>query len=83
MNRDLVANSPESQARIKTFRKWMPNVLCGFSRTRWRTYQNQSADSLNQKLTTYSLTMPKPWINCVLLIEENYDFYYGKILIQT
>jgi hypothetical protein len=29
MNRDwLPVQLPESQARIKTFRKWMPNVLC-------------------------------------------------------
>jgi hypothetical protein len=31
MNRDwLPVQLPESQARIKTFRKWMPNVLCDF-----------------------------------------------------
>jgi hypothetical protein len=31
MNRDwLPVQLPESQACIKTFRKWMPNVLCDF-----------------------------------------------------
>jgi hypothetical protein len=31
MNRDwLPVQLPESQARIRTYRKWMPNILCDF-----------------------------------------------------
>jgi hypothetical protein len=30
MNRDFASSTSESQARIRTYRKWMPNILCDF-----------------------------------------------------
>jgi hypothetical protein len=86
MNRDwLPVQLPESQARIKTFRKWMPNVLC----MKWEQihllfqpgepHSNQSAYSeLNQVLTIklgYHIKLDK--IGSSYFVEENYDDF-GK-----
>jgi hypothetical protein len=93
MNRDwLPVQLPESQARIKTFRKWMPNVLCDFHEMGTNsTYffqpgepsrTNPLTPELNQKLTLkiaayHAKALDK--IGSSYFIEENYDdFYYGK-----
>ena len=93
MNRDwLPVQLPESQARIKTFRKWMPNVLCDFHEMGTNdTYffqpgepsrTNPLTPELNQKLTMkiagyHAKALDK--IGSSYFIEENYDdFYYGK-----
>jgi hypothetical protein len=93
MNRDwLPVQLPESQARIKTFTKWMPNVLCDFHEMGTNsTYffqpgepsrTNPLTPELNQKLTLkiaayHAKELDK--IGSSYFIEENYDdFYYGK-----
>jgi hypothetical protein len=93
MNRDwLPVQLPESQARIKTFRKWMPNVLCDFHEMGTNstyffqpgepTRTNPLTPDLNQKLTMkiasyHAKALDK--IGSSYFIEENYDdFYYGK-----
>lgn len=93
MNRDwLPVQLPESQARIKTFRKWMPNVLCDFHEMGTNsTYFFQPGEpsrinpltpDLNQMLTRkiagyHAKALDK--IGSSYYIEENYDdFYYGK-----
>jgi hypothetical protein len=93
MNRDwLPVQLPESQARIKTFRKWMPNVLCDFHEMGTNstyffqpgepTRTNPLTPELNQKLTMkiasyHAKALDK--IGSSYFIEENYDdFYYGK-----
>jgi hypothetical protein len=61
MNRDwLPVQLPESQARIRTYRKWMPNILCDFHEMgtnatffparRTKSYQSPYPE-LNQVLT--------------------------------
>jgi hypothetical protein len=93
MNRDwLPVQLPESQARIKTFRKWMPNVLCDFHEMGTNaTYffqpgepsrTNPLTPELNQVLTRkiagyHAKALDK--IGSSYFVEENYDdFYYGK-----
>jgi hypothetical protein len=93
MNRDwLPVQLPESQARIKTFRKWMPNVLCDFHEMGTNstyffqpgepTRTNPLTPDLNQKLTMkiagyHAKALDK--IGSSYFIQENYDdFYYGK-----
>ncbi|MFE3869414.1 M14 family zinc carboxypeptidase [Flavobacterium sp. LS2P90] len=93
MNRDwLPVQLPESQARIKTFKKWMPNVLCDFHEMGTNaTYffqpgepsrTNPLTPELNQKITMkmaayHAKALDK--IGSSYFIEENYDdFYYGK-----
>ena len=93
MNRDwLPVQLPESQARIKTFRKWMPNVLCDFHEMGTNstyffqpgepTRTNPLTPELNQILTRkiagyHAKALDK--IGSSYFVEENYDdFYYGK-----
>lgn len=93
MNRDwLPVQLPESQARIRTYRKWMPNVLCDFHEMGTNaTYFFQPGEPsrtnpltpelnqiLTQKIATYhAKALDK--IGSSYFIEENYDdFYYGK-----
>ena len=93
MNRDwLPVQLPESQARIKTFRKWMPNVLCDFHEMGTNstyffqpgepTRTNPLTPELNQVLTRkiagyHAKALDK--IGSSYFVEENYDdFYYGK-----
>lgn len=93
MNRDwLPIQLPESQARIKTFKKWMPNVLCDFHEMGTNsTYFFQPGEpsrinpltpALNQVLTRkiagyHAKALDK--IGSSYYVEENYDdFYYGK-----
>ena len=93
MNRDwLPVQLPESQARIKTFRKWMPNVLCDFHEMGTNaTYffqpgepsrTNPLTPELNQKLTMKIAGYHAKALDNIgssYFIEENYDdFYYGK-----
>ncbi|CAM4156098.1 M14 family zinc carboxypeptidase [Flavobacterium weaverense] len=93
MNRDwLPVQLPESQARIKTFRKWLPNLLCDFHEMGTNsTYffqpgepsrTNPLTPALNQVLTRkiagyHAKALDK--IGSSYFIEKNYDdFYYGK-----
>ncbi|WP_338645635.1 M14 metallopeptidase family protein [Flavobacterium sp. KS-LB2] len=93
MNRDwLPVQLPESQARIKTFRKWIPNVLCDFHEMGTNstyffqpgepTRTNPLTPELNQILTRkiagyHAKALDK--IGSSYFVEENYDdFYYGK-----
>ena len=93
MNRDwLPVQLPESQARIRTFRKWMPNVLCDFHEMGTNsTYffqpgvqsrTNPLTPELNQKLTKkiagyHAKALDK--IGSFYYVEEGFDdFYYGK-----
>ena len=93
MNRDwLPVQLPESQARIKTYKKWMPNVLCDFHEMGTNsTYFFQPGEpsrinpltpDLNQILTRkiagyHAKALDK--IGSSYFVEENYDdFYYGK-----
>ena len=93
MNRDwLPVQLPESQARIKTFRKWMPNVLCDFHEMGTNstyffqpgepTRTNPLTPELNQILTRkiagyHAKALDK--IGSSYFVEENYDdFYFGK-----
>lgn len=93
MNRDwLPVQLPESQARIRTYRKWMPNLLCDFHEMGTNaTYffqpgepsrTNPLTPELNQILTRkiagyHAKALDK--IGSSYFIEENYDdFYYGK-----
>jgi hypothetical protein len=93
MNRDwLPVQLPESQARIKSFRKWLPNLLCDFHEMGTdATYffqpgepsrTNPLTPELNQKLTRkiagyHARALDK--IGSSYFIEKNYDdFYYGK-----
>ena len=93
MNRDwLPVQLPESQARIRTFRKWMPNVLCDFHEMGTNsTYffqpgvqsrTNPLTPELNQKLTEkiagyHAKALDK--IGSFYYVEDGFDdFYYGK-----
>lgn len=93
MNRDwLPVQLLESQARIRNFRKWMPNMLCDFHEMGTNsTYffqpgeksrTNPLTPELNQILTKkiagyHAKALDK--IGSNYFIEENYDdFYYGK-----
>lgn len=93
LNRDwLPVQLPESQARIRTYRKWMPNLLCDFHEMGTNdTYffqpgepsrTNPLTPKLNQILTKkiagyHAKALDK--IGSAYFIEENYDdFYYGK-----
>ena len=93
MNRDwLPVQLPESQARIKSFRKWLPNLLCDFHEMGTNsTYFFQPGEPsrtnpltpvLNQTLTRkiagyHAKALDK--IGSSYFIETKYDdFYYGK-----
>ncbi|WP_317128669.1 M14 family zinc carboxypeptidase [Flavobacterium sp. GT3P67] len=93
MNRDwLPVQLPESQARIRTYRKWMPNVLCDFHEMGTNsTYffqpgvqsrTNPLTPELNQKLTAkiagyHAKALDK--IGSFYFVEDGFDdFYYGK-----
>ena len=93
MNRDwLPVQLPESQARIRSFRKWQPNLLCDFHEMGTNsTYffqpgepsrTNPLTPELNQILTHkiagyHARALDK--IGSSYFIEKNYDdFYYGK-----
>jgi hypothetical protein len=93
MNRDwLPAQLPESRARIKTFHKWMPNILTDHhemgtnssfffqpgipSRTHPLTPQ-QNQDLTGEIGTYHAKAFDK--IGSFYYTEENFDdFYYGK-----
>lgn len=93
MNRDwLPAQLPESQARIKTFHKWMPNILTDHhemgtnssfffqpgipSRTHPLTPQ-ENQDLTGEIGTYHAKAFDK--IGSFYYTEEDYDdFYYGK-----
>ena len=93
MNRDwLPVQLPESQARIRSFRKWLPNLLCDFHEMGTNsTYFFQPGEPsrtnpltpvLNQTLTRkiagyHAKALDK--IGSSYFIETKYDdFYYGK-----
>ena len=93
MNRDwLPVQLPESQARIRSFRKWLPNLLCDFHEMGTdATYffqpgepsrTNPLTPELNQTLTKkiagyHARALDK--IGSSYFIEKNFDdFYYGK-----
>ena len=93
MNRDwLPVQLPESQARIRSFRKWLPNLLCDFHEMGTNaTYffqpgepsrTNPLTPELNQTLTRkiagyHAKALDK--IGSSYFIETKYDdFYYGK-----
>ena len=93
MNRDwLPVQLPESQARIRSYRKWMPNVLCDFHEMGTDatyffqpgepTRTNPLTPELNQILTKkiagyHARALDK--IGSSYFIEKNFDdFYYGK-----
>lgn len=93
MNRDwLPVQLPESQARIRSFTKWSPNLLCDFHEMGTNsTYffqpgepsrTNPLTPELNQVLTRkiagyHARALDK--IGSSYFIEKNYDdFYYGK-----
>ncbi len=93
MNRDwLVAQLPESQARIKTFHKWMPNILTDhhemgtnasfFFQPGIPSRTHPLTPKLNQELTKkignfHAKSFDK--IGSLYYTEESYDdFYYGK-----
>ncbi|WP_317129632.1 M14 family zinc carboxypeptidase [Aureibaculum algae] len=93
MNRDwLVTQLPESQARIKTFHKWKPNILTDhhemgtnssfFFQPGIPSRTHPLTPKLNQKLTAkigeyHAKAFDK--IGSLYFTEERYDdFYYGK-----
>ena len=93
MNRDwLPVQLPESQARIRSYRKWLPNLLCDFHEMGTdATYffqpgepsrTNPLTPELNQTLTKkiagyHARALDK--IGSSYFIEKNFDdFYYGK-----
>ena len=93
MNRDwLVTQLPESQARIKTFHKWKPNILTDhhemgtnstfFFQPGVPSRKHPLTPDMNQKLTAkigeyHAKALDK--IGSLYFTEENYDdFYYGK-----
>ncbi|CAL2106237.1 Zinc carboxypeptidase [Tenacibaculum sp. 190524A02b] len=93
MNRDwLPVQLPESQARIKTFHEWLPNILTDhhemgtnstfFFQPGIPTRTNPLTPKLNQELTkeigTYHAKAFDK-IGSLYYSEEDYDdFYYGK-----
>ncbi len=93
MNRDwLVSQLPESQARIKSFHKWKPNILTDhhemgtnatfFFQPGIPSRTHPLTPKLNQKLTAkigeyHAKALDK--IGSLYFTEERYDdFYYGK-----
>ena len=93
MNRDwLVTQLPESQARIKTFHKWKPNILTDhhemgtnstfFFQPGIPSRTHPLTPKLNQQLTAkigeyHAKALDK--IGSLYFTEERYDdFYYGK-----
>lgn len=93
MNRDwLPVQLPESQARIRSYRKWLPNLLCDFHEMGTDatyffqpgepTRTNPLTPELNQILTKkiagyHAKALDK--IGSSYFIEKNFDdFYYGK-----
>jgi len=93
MNRDwLPAQLPESQARIKTFHQWYPNVLTDhhemgtnstfFFQPGIQSRTHPLTPKLNQQLTKkianfHAKALDK--IGSLYYTEENFDdFYYGK-----
>ena len=93
MNRDwLPAQLPESQARIKTFTKWLPNILTDhhemgtnatfFFQPGIPSRVNPLTPKMNQKLTQkigsfHVEAFDK--LGSLYYSEEDYDdFYYGK-----
>ena len=93
MNRDwLPAQLPESQARIKTFTKWLPNILTDhhemgtnssfFFQPGIPSRVNPLTPAMNQKLTQkigsfHVEAFDK--LGSLYYSEEDYDdFYYGK-----
>jgi len=93
MNRDwLVTQLPESQARIKSFHKWKPNILTDhhemgtnatfFFQPGIPSRTHPLTPKLNQKLTAkigeyHATALDK--IGSLYFTEERYDdFYYGK-----
>jgi len=93
MNRDwLVGQLPESQARIKTFHQWKPNILTDhhemgtnatfFFQPGIPSRTHPLTPDLNQKLTAkigtfHAKALDK--IGSLYYTEESYDdFYYGK-----
>jgi hypothetical protein len=93
MNRDwLPVQLPESRARIKSFHKWMPNVLTDhhemgsnatfFFQPGVPSRTNPLTPKMNQQLTKeigkyHAKALDK--IGSLYFSEENYDdFYYGK-----
>ncbi|WP_394970629.1 M14 family metallopeptidase [uncultured Croceitalea sp.] len=93
MNRDwLPVQLPESRARIKTFHKWLPNILTDhhemgtnstfFFQPGEPTRVNPLTPKMNQELTAeigtyHAKALDK--IGSLYYSEENYDdYYYGK-----
>ena len=93
MNRDwLVTQLPESQARIKTFHKWKPNILTDhhemgtnstfFFQPGVLSRTHPLTPAMNPKLTAkigeyHAKALDK--IGSLYFTEENFDdFYYGK-----
>ena len=93
MNRDwLPVQLPESRARIKTFHKWLPNILTDhhemgtnstfFFQPGEPTRVNPLTPKVNQELTAeigtyHAKALDK--IGSLYYSEENYDdYYYGK-----
>ncbi len=93
MNRDwLPVQLPESRARIKTFHKWLPNILTDhhemgtnstfFFQPGEPTRVHPLTPKLNQELTTeigtyHAKALDK--IGSLYYSEENYDdYFYGK-----
>ncbi|WP_350290746.1 M14 family metallopeptidase [uncultured Croceitalea sp.] len=93
MNRDwLPVQLPESRARIKTFHKWLPNILTDhhemgtnstfFFQPGEPTRVNPLTPKINQELTAeigtyHAKALDK--IGSLYYSEENYDdYYYGK-----
>ncbi len=93
MNRDwLPAQLPESRARIKTFHKWLPNILTDhhemgtfstfFFQPGIPSRTHPLTPKLNQELTAkigdfHAKALDK--IGSLYFTEESYDdFYYGK-----
>ncbi|MCW5517557.1 M14 family metallopeptidase [Muriicola sp. Z0-33] len=93
MNRDwLPVQLPESRARIKTFHKWLPNILTDhhemgtnstfFFQPGEPTRVHPLTPKVNQELTTEIGTYHAKALNKIGSLyysEENYDdYYYGK-----
>ncbi|MEX0290335.1 MAG: M14 family zinc carboxypeptidase [Flavobacteriaceae bacterium] len=93
MNRDwLPVQLPESRARIKTFHKWLPNILTDhhemgtnstfFFQPGEPTRVHPLTPSMNQELTAEIGTYHANALNKIGSLyysEENYDdYYYGK-----